>query len=49
MKPFPWGQEQSRGGPELLTITGEPGPNYEAVQQYIIQHGADTELSVAKQ
>lgn len=34
LKPFPWGQEQGAGGPELLTITGEPAPNYYTVQRF---------------
>ncbi|BBH24105.1 hypothetical protein Back11_54500 [Paenibacillus baekrokdamisoli] len=38
MKPFPWGQEQSNGGSELMTLTGEPSANYSVVQQYAKQH-----------
>jgi beta-galactosidase len=34
MKPFPWGQEQSNGGSELMTLTGEPSVNYGVVQRY---------------
>jgi beta-galactosidase len=34
LKPFPWGQEAGKGQPELLTLTGEPTPNYHIVQQY---------------
>ncbi|CAH1201789.1 Beta-galactosidase BgaA [Paenibacillus allorhizoplanae] len=34
MKPFPWGQEQGRGGKELLTLTGEPSHNYNVIQRY---------------
>jgi beta-galactosidase len=38
MKPFPWGQEQGGGQPELLTMTGEPSANYHAVQRYANCH-----------
>ncbi len=34
MKPFPWGQEQGGGHPELLDLMGEPSANYYAVQRY---------------
>lgn len=33
-KPFPWGQEQGKGSPELLTLTGEPSANYAVIKNY---------------
>jgi beta-galactosidase len=37
-KPFPWGQEQGGGHPELLTLTGEPSANYGVVRDYSERH-----------
>ncbi|MFC4098997.1 beta-galactosidase [Paenibacillus xanthanilyticus] len=47
-KPFPWGQEQGSGAPELLTITGEPSANYGAVRDYAQAHADYIEPAVAE-
>lgn len=47
-KPFPWGQEQARGGMELLTLTGEPSPNYGVIQKYAEKYENEPELSEVK-
>jgi len=33
-KPFPWGQEQGNGQPELMTITGQPAASYQKVKLF---------------
>lgn len=45
MKPFPWGQEQGGGQPELVTLTGEPSRNYHVVQSYTAKHAHEPELT----
>ncbi|MFD0673265.1 beta-galactosidase [Cohnella sp. GCM10027633] len=43
-KPFPWGQEQGGGQPELLTHTGEPSASYDVVRRYAERHEGEPEL-----
>ncbi|MFC5531185.1 beta-galactosidase [Cohnella yongneupensis] len=47
-KPFPWGQEQGGGQPELLTLTGEPSDNYGVVRQYAERHSEEPELTMTE-
>ncbi|GMK43538.1 beta-galactosidase [Paenibacillus glycanilyticus] len=45
MKPFPWGQEQGGGKPELVTLTGEPSRNYGIVRSYAAKYAGEAELT----
>ncbi|GLX69966.1 beta-galactosidase [Paenibacillus glycanilyticus] len=48
MKPFPWGQEQGGGQPELVTLTGEPSRNYGVVRSYTAKYANAAEVTEAK-
>lgn len=43
-KPFPWGQEQGGGQPELLTQTGEPSASYDIARAYADRYAGEPEL-----